>query len=226
LIERVKVPRIARGLADKQTYHIINRGNRRESVFHDKDDYEKFMELLSIAKERYSIKIYAYCLMPNHFHLVIFTPKASALSQAMQWIGTSYVRYYNKRYQISGHLWQGRYKSFIVQEDSYLLSLIKYVEANPLRAKIVKDATLYKYSSAYNRVNRIEDIMDTPPIELPNEWAEYINQKDTKTDLDTIRNSVNRQAPLGEEDWQMRVAQEYGLESTLNPRGRPLKREE
>ena len=219
------MPRIARGLADKQIYHIINRGNRREAVFHDKDDYDKFLNLLLVAKENYTFKIYAYCLMPNHYHLAIYTPIAESLSKAMQWIGTSYVRYYNKKYQISGHLWQGRYKSFIVQEENYLLALIKYVEANPLRARIVKDATHYKYSSAYNRVNDIEDITDTPPIVLPKNWQDYINEKNEKIALDTIRNCVNRQAPLGDTDWQQQVAHEYGLESTLNPRGRPWSKE-
>jgi putative transposase len=217
------MPRIARGLADNQIYHIINRGNRKESVFHDSYDYEKFLKLLEEAKEKYSIKIYAYCLMSNHFHLVVFTPLAQSLSQAMQWIGTSYVRYYNKRYKISGHLWQGRYKSFIVQEDNYLLMLLKYVEANPLRAKIVKDAIDYKYSSTYNRINDTKDIIDNPPINLPKNWNEFINEKESQVNLDIIRNSINRQAPLGAKNWQEKIVKEYGLESTINPRGRPKK---
>ncbi len=100
------MPRIARGLADNQIYHIINRGNRREAVFHDNYDYEKFLKLLIESKEKYAMKIYAYCLMPNHFHLVIYTKYADSLSQGMNWISSSYVRYYNKRYNISGHLWQ------------------------------------------------------------------------------------------------------------------------
>ena len=140
------MPRIARTLADNQIYHIINRGNCRESVFHDNYDYEKFLRLLIESKEIYALKIYAYCLMPNHFHLVIYTKYANFLSQAMHWISSSYVRYYNKRYNLSGHLWQGRYKSFIVQEDTYLLVLLKYVEVNPKRARIVKDCIDYKYS--------------------------------------------------------------------------------
>jgi putative transposase len=219
------MPRIARGLADNQIYHIINRGNRRETVFHDNYDYDKFLDLLSTAKETYNINIYAYCLMPNHFHLVVFTPLADSLSKAMHWISSSYVRYYNKRYQISGHLWQGRYKSFIVQEDIYLLILLKYVEANPKRAKIVNDAIKYKYSSAYNRINNIKDIIDTPPIILPDNWQEFINEKENKVDIDTIRNCINRQAPLGDQNWQEKVVKEYGLESTINPRGRPRSKE-
>ena len=131
------MPRIARKLIDNHIYHIINRGNRREAVFHDNYDYDRFLKLLFESKEKYGIQFYAYYLMPNHFHLVIYAKVAEFSSKAMHWISSSYVRYYNKKYNISGHLWQGRYKSFIVQEDTYLLVLLKYVEANPKRARIV-----------------------------------------------------------------------------------------
>ena len=144
----------------------------------------------------------------------------------MHWISSSYVRYYNKRYKISGHLWQGRYKSFIVEQDSYLLVLLKYVEANPKRAKIVKLCQEYKYSSSYSRINNIKDeLVNIPPIELPNNWNKYINEEESKIDLDYIRNSIERQSPLGEELWQRNIAKECGVESTLNPRGRPWKKD-
>ena len=220
------MPRIARGLADNQIYHIINRGNRREAVFHDNYDYEKFLKLLIESKEKYAVKIYAYCLMPNHFHLVIYTKYADSLSQAMHWISSSYVRYYNKRYNISGHLWQGRYKSFIVQEDSYLLVLLKYVEANPKRARIVKDCIDYKYSSANNRIKNNENLItDEVPILLPADWYAYINSDEKITDIESIRNCINRQAPLGDKNWKYMVSKKYNLESTINPRGRPKKEE-
>jgi putative transposase len=217
------MPRIARALADNQIYHIINRGNRREAVFHDNYDYEKFLKLLLESKEKYSIKVYAYCLMPNHFHIVIYTKYAQSLSQAMHWISSSYVRYYNKRYNISGYLWQGRYKSFIVQEDTYLLVLLKYVEANPKRAKIVNDCIDFKYSSAKQRVDNNAYIIDDVPIIFPLNWLEFINSDENKVDLDSIRNSIDRQSPLGDESWKYEVSKEYGLESTLNSKGRPKK---
>jgi putative transposase len=221
------MPRIARGLVDNQIYHIINRGNRRESVFHDKFDYERFLKLLLDSKEKYKIKIYAYCLMPNHFHLVIYTKYAESLSKTMHRISSSYVRYYNKKYKISGHLWQGRYKSFIVEKDSYLLVLLKYVEANPKRANIVECCEDYKYSSANNRINNIFDkLISNIPIDLPNDWSKYINDKEDKTDIDYIRNSIERQSPLGDELWQLNMVKKHGLESTLNPIGRPRRKNE
>lgn len=220
------MPRIARNLADEQIYHIINRGNRRSAIFHDSYDYDKFLNLLFDAKEKYDISCYAYCLMSNHYDLVLYTNVGENLSFAMHHINSSYVRYYNRRYKLSGHLWQGRYKSFIVQEEVYLLTLIKYVEANPLRAKIVKDCVLYKYSSAYNRVNELSSlIINDLPIVLPKNWHSYINEKSSKTNLDSIRNSISRQSPLGDPTWQSFTSNKYGLESTLNPIGRPKNRD-
>ncbi len=218
------MPRIARNLADEQIYHIINRGNRRDTIFHDSYDYERFLKLLMDAKLKYQIKIFAYCLMPNHYHLVIYTPIGENLSLAMHFINSSFVRYYNKKYKLSGHLWQGRYKSFIVQKEEYLLTLLRYVEANPLRSKIVKDCIDYKYSSAKKRVKNIDNqILDDIPIILPNNWHNFINDNEKKVDLDYIRNSIERQSPLGDENWQYMICKRYGLESTLRPKGRPKK---
>ena len=217
------MPRTARTLADNQIYHIINRGNRREAVFHDNYDYEKFLKLLIESKEKYAIKIYAYCLMPNHFHLVIYTKYANFLSQAMHWISSSYVRYYNKRYNLSGHLWQGRYKSFIVQKENYYLSLLRYIEANALRARLVNDAQEWLYGSLKERINHERHLLHEPLMELPIDWTLHVNMPLREGELESVRNSVNRQSPLGESIWQEKTAIEHGLSSTLNPRGRPKK---
>ncbi len=114
------MPRIVRGLADNIIYHVINRGNGRQEVFHKDKDYEAFMKLIAEAKERYTVKLYGYCLMPNHFHMTVKPEKGEELSKWMQWLMTSHVRRYHRYYGSSGHVWQGRYKSFMIQEDSYL----------------------------------------------------------------------------------------------------------
>ncbi len=105
-----------------------------QAIFHKDQDYRSFNELMKEAKERSSVKIFAYCLMPNHFHLVLQPDRAYKLSKWMQWLMTSHVRRYHRHYQTSGHVWQGRFKSFIVKEDDYLLTLLRYVEGNPVRA--------------------------------------------------------------------------------------------
>lgn len=135
------MPRIARGLVDGFVYHVLNRGNGGQKVFHKDQDYEAFIDLMKKAKARYAIKIFAYCLMPNHFHMVVVPIQAEELNKGMQWLMTSHVRRYHRRYGTSGHIWQGRFKSFIIQEDNHLLTVLRYVEGNPVRAGLVNSAT-------------------------------------------------------------------------------------
>ena len=217
------MPRIARGETIGGVYHIINRGNMRMQVFNDKDDYDYFLELLQIAKKRENIEIHAYCLMPNHFHLLLSPKQEKSLSRFMQWLSTSHVRNYHKKNRTSGHIWQGRYKSFIVQKDIYYLTLLKYIEANALRAKLVKQAQDWKYGSLYERTYNERKLLNSPYTQLDKNWKDYVNQPIERETLELIRNSVNRQAPLGKEDWQIQTAKEFGLNSTLNQRGRPKK---
>ncbi len=113
------MPRIPRGQQGGYAYHVINRGNGRTTVFHKAPDYEAFLSLLGEAKKRRSVKVFCFCLMPNHFHLVLEPAHQTALSQFMQWLLTTHVRRYHKHYGSSGHVWQGRYKSFPVQRDEH-----------------------------------------------------------------------------------------------------------
>ena len=112
-------------------------------------------------------------------------------------------------------------KVLSVQQDSYYLSLLKYIEANALRAKLVRQAQNWHYGSLYERVTKSRELLDPPYIELQENWQEYINQPIKTQTLELIRNSVNRQAPLGAKDWQSKIADELGLSSTINQRGRP-----
>ena len=215
------MPRIARGETVGGIYHIINRGNMKMQVFDDAKDYEYFLELLKTATKREKVEIHAYCLMPNHFHLLLVPKEEKSLSRFMQWVMTSHVRYYHKKNRTSGHIWQGRYKSFMVEKESYYLTLIRYIEANPYRAKLTKRAEDWEYSSLYERVKRDRELLSEPYIKLYDKWIEYVNQPFKKKELEKIRNSVNRQAPLGKEQWQIEVATKYGMLPTLRRRGRP-----
>ena len=111
------MPRVVRGLADKFIYHLTNRGNGRQEVFHKDKDYEAFIEIMKETKARHPVKIFAYCLMPNHFHRVLMPEPGDELSRWMQWLMTSHVRRYHRNYGSSGPIWQGRFKSFIIQRD-------------------------------------------------------------------------------------------------------------
>ena len=218
------MPRIARGLVDGFIYHILNRGNGRQEVFHRIQDYEGFIDLMKKVKSKHSIKIFAYCLMPNHFHMVVLPTQAKELGKLMQWLMTSYVRRYHRNYGTSGHIWQGRYKSFIIQESAYLLTVLRYVEGNPVRAGLVNSAKEWLWSSHREIIGEEpRSLIDKLPIELPQEWSKYVDEPLTDKELEKLHQSVNRQSPYGTPMWQMRVAKEVGLESTLRPWGRPRK---
>ncbi len=217
------MPRIARGETAGGIYHVINRGNMRMQVFDDAEDYRYFLELLKTGMKKERVELHAYCLMPNHFHLLLVPQKEGSLSRFMQWVMTSHVRYYHKKNKTSGHVWQGRYKSFLVEQESYYITLIRYIEANASRAKLVKQAEAWEYGSLHDRASNNTGMIHEPLMTLPDNWIEYVNERINPHELETIRNSVNRQAPLGEASWQEEIAIKYGLLSTLRSRGRPKK---
>jgi putative transposase len=218
------MPRIVRGLSENSIYHLLNRGNGKQKVFHKEQDYKAFIDLMKEAKDRYSVRIFAYCLMPNHFHIILMPLKGEELSKWMQWLMTSHVRRYHKHYGTSGHIWQGRFKSFIIQEDNYLLTAIRYVEGNPVRAGLVGSARDWLWSSHRETIGeRTKLLLNEIPMELPKDWIKYVDETLTEKELQKLNQSINRQSPYGTLEWQMKIAAELGLESTLRSRGRPRK---
>jgi len=127
-------------------YHVINRGNYQKKIFVNDRDKEKFLEYLEKAAERFSIIIHSYCLMTNHYHLLIQTPDSN-LSLAMQWINVSYATYFNRKRDRRGHLFQGRFKAILIDADEYLKHLSRYIHLNPVRAKMVSSPGVYQWSS-------------------------------------------------------------------------------
>src|SRR3990172_9968876 len=143
------MPRTARASAGGVCYHVLNRGNGRAKVFHKEGDYAAFVDLLAAANDRLPMRILGYVLMPNHFHLVLWPRAAGDLSRWMQWLLTSHVRRYHRHYHSSGHVWQGRFKAFPIEQDEHLIPVLRYVERNPLRAKglPVRKAERWPWSS-------------------------------------------------------------------------------
>lgn len=146
-------------------YHVITRGNQRQKIFKDATDFQKYLQLLAIYKNRYSYHLYAYVLMSNHLHLLIETG-CVPLSKILQGINQTYTMYFNRRYRTVGHLFQGRYKAILCDRDNYLLALLKYVHYNPIRAEIVERLDAYPWSShhAYTGKNNLLDLVDTDQI--------------------------------------------------------------
>lgn len=218
------MPRIARGLNDGFFYHVLNRGNSREEVFHKQGDYYSFVKLLTESLEQFDVRIFAYCLMPNHFHMLVVPDKGEDLSKFMQWLTTSHVRRYHQHYGTSGHVWQGRYKSFIVQNDVHLLTVARYIEGNPVRSGLVKSAKEWRWSSHRDRLKGSGGgIISELPITLPDDWSSYTDLPLTSSDLARLHKGVNRHAPFGMKEWVHKTSEQFGLSSTLKEQGRPKK---
>src|SRR5271170_4299613 len=146
------MPRTARAAIGGIVYHVLNRGNGRMGVFRNPGDYLAFVQLLIEARQiprlQSSVDVFSFCLMPNHWHLVLRPKRDGDLAAYLSWVTNTHVKRYRAHYRrTSGHLYQGRYKSFAVEEESYLMTLLRYVEANPLRAKLVKRAEQWPWSS-------------------------------------------------------------------------------
>ncbi len=216
------MPRTARASLGGWCYHVLNRGNARAEVFHKEQDYAAFVDLFEPACQRLPMRLLGYRLMPNHFHLVLWPHNDGDLGRWMQWLLTSHVRRYHRHYGGSGHVWQGRFKAFPIQEDEHYLTVLRYVELNPLRAKLARKAESWAWSSLRQRVSTASgSIISAGPVAIPTNWPQLVHQPQAEGELAALRRSIQRGAPFGGPRWTQRAAHELGLESTLRPRGRP-----
>jgi putative transposase len=179
--------------------------------------------LIGEAGWRRPIRVLAYCLMPNHFHLALWHLHDGDLSVYMGWLLTAHVRRYHQHYHSSGHVWQGRFRSFPIQEDEHLLSVLRYIERNPVRAGLAARAQDWPWSSAAPACPDAPRL-DAGPVTRPKGWLAYVNNPQTEAEVEALRVSVMRGRPFGEEFWREEAARRLGLESSLRPRGRPRKR--
>jgi putative transposase len=214
--------RTARASAGDVCYHVLNRANGRQRVFHGDDDYAAFLDLLAAACARQPLRVLGLCLLPNHFRLLLWPHEDGDLSRWMQWLLTSHVRRYHGRRGTSGHVWQGRFKAFPIAQDEHFLTVLRYVERNPRRAGLVQRAEDWPWSSLALRARR-STLLAALPVPLPRNWTARVNRAETEAELAAVRQSVVRGTPFGAPAWQVRTAAELGLESALRPRGRPRK---
>jgi len=148
------MPRQARLIVNKACYHVMTRGNQKQVIFRENADYKKYLSFINKYRERYKFKIYGWCLMKNHVHLVL---ESDLLGKVMHGINLSYAQYSKHKYGIVGHFWQDRYKSYVIQKDSYLINCISYIEYNPIRAEIASRPEDYEWSSYKARILGKED---------------------------------------------------------------------
>jgi putative transposase len=219
---------------DDQVVHVLNRGNGRQDLFTKDADFAAFIALLEDARKRFSdIRILAYCLMHNHWHLVLWPRRGAGrtLSRFMAWLSSTHVRRWraHRRNVGLGHLYQGRFKSVIVQHDEHLLTLLRYVEANPRRARMVKRAQDWPWSSIGSGLgrgagtNNVAVMLSDWPIARPSDWLSRVNEPLPEKLIAQLRTHIARDRPFGGERWTTRVAKRSGLESTLRDPWRPRK---
>lgn len=198
-------------------YHLLNRANGRVETFHDDEDYGYFKSILKKHVGLYGMMIYHYCLMPNHYHLEAEFDRVEVLSSAMAGINRSYTHYYHKRYGTAGYLWQGRFKSKPIQKSEYLLSCARYIEANPVKAKIVEEAQDYPHSSArFYVLGDPDDLISINPLyeefgletsERRYNYSNFLKDPAGETENDVYKDFDE---PLGGEAFKARLIHKNG----------------
>lgn len=209
-------------------YHVINRANGRLGIFKKDKDYQAFLNTLVEAKEKFAVKVLVFCIMPNHWHLLLKPLENGNLSKFMAWLTMTHTqRWHSAHHTVgSGHLYQGRFKSFPVESDEYFIQLARYIERNPLRAKLVKKAQDWQWSSLWMRENGSKEqnqLLSLWPIPPAKNYLKLVNKIQPKDEVDNIRQSMIKNRPLGNIQWIQATAKELGLQSSLRGPGRPKK---
>ena len=209
-------------------FHVLNRGNTRLRVFAGSGDYRAFEEILTAARERFAVRIFAYCLMPTHWHMVLSPDEDQALSRFMQWLTLTHVqRWHAHKGSVGlGHVYQGRFRSFPVQEDGHFLTVCRYVERNALRAGLVERAQDWQWGSLWRRESGPAEsrrLLAEWPVERPEDWQEHVNRAETEDELAALRGHIVRGRPFGDDRWTALAVRSLGLDSTMRPPGRPRK---
>ena len=216
-------PRAAEG---GYVYHVLNRANARMTIFKRDADFEAFEKVLTEAVERTQTRLLAYCLLPNHWHLVVWPREDGELSQFVGWLTLTHTQRWHADRQSagSGHVYQGRFKSFPIQEDEHLYAVGRYVERNAQRANLTVRAEQWRWGSLHRwlRGSAADKRLLAPwPVPRQAGWLEHVNTPQTEAELAAVRRSVNRGIPFGSDSWTTQAIRRLGLESTLRPRGRP-----
>jgi len=222
------MPRTARVAPGGWVYHVLNRAVARLPLFRKEEDYAAFERVLLEAYERHPTRILAWCLMRNHWHFVIWPRKDGELTAFLRWLAhTHAMRWHVAHGTVGrGHLYQGRFKSFPVQTDEHFLTVCRYVERNPLKAKAVERAEDWRWGSLWARREggkELKTLLSDWPVDRPRNWVKLVNEPMTPAETAALRTSIERNRPFGSETWQTRTAGKLGLMHTLRPEGRPKK---
>jgi putative transposase len=225
--------RLPRTIDDGLVYHALNRGNNRADVYGDDADRLAFLDALAKTRERYPFRLFGYCLMTNHFHLLLRPEAGQSISRILQSLTVAHTWRHHKRHRTSGHVWQGRFKSPVIQDDTHLLVVPRYIEANPLRARIVEDAADFRWSSYPCHALGHDDPLLSPfpeweelgrtESERRRRWRAKVRAVQSKDELMSVRSSLRSGRPFGTDDWTEKMGKRLNIDLVPRSRGRPPK---
>jgi putative transposase len=220
------MPRAPRNTPGGLVYHVLNRANGRLKLFKKEEDFLAFEKVLLQAHRRVPIRILAWCVMSNHWHFVLWPKGDRDVSDFLGWLTLTHAQRWKHAHNAvgHGHLYQGRFKSFPIEQDEHLLTAIRYVERNPVAAKIVERAEKWRWGSCYVRQARsleLKGLLSDWPVERPSRWLETVNLPLEEEQAKMVNNSIERGRPLGGELWTQRIARSLDLAQTMRSRGRP-----
>ncbi|MEK7091859.1 MAG: transposase [Patescibacteria group bacterium] len=222
------MPRIERIDVGDYVYHVLNRANGRLPIFDQPEDYQLFETILEEAVEKFDMRLLAYCLMPNHWHLVLYPKEDGDLARFMGWLTNTHTRRWHtwKGTIGQGHLYQGRYKSFLCEEDQHFLTLVRYVERNAKKANLVKVAEGWRWSSVWKRENGVGEqktLLTEWPVTAPENYLDWLNETQTESEEESIGRSTTKGNPYGSMIWVDEMVKKFNLRQTLRGVGRPKK---
>lgn len=217
------MPRIARILIENYPHHITQRGTNHSKIFLDNSDRRLFLANLKELSTRFSVKIWAYCLMQNHFHLLLVPSNSNGISKFIHGITFKYAQHFNRKYGRTGRLWENRFFSCPVDKDSYLWAVTRYIENNPVRAKLVANAEEWLWSSAGAHINNKKDLILDAGWLTEKEIGDYISFCKEDIPCDKIRKSTSSGRPFGSAAFVEEIGKR--INRNLKPRkaGRPRK---
>jgi putative transposase len=223
------MPRKPRNAPGGLVYHVINRAAGRITLFRNDDDFTAFERILAQAHDRHPIDLFAYCLMPNHWHFLVCPEHDHDLTRFFRWLTHTHAMRWRVAHHTVGYgpLYQGRFKSFPVQCDHHLATVARYVERNPLTANLVRRAQDWQWSSLHTRQrgrgDQVKAILSDWPINRPTDWPRTVNAPLTPKELDRLQISESRSRPFGDDRWLDQTVARLSLQHTIRPEGRPRK---
>ncbi|MDD4203054.1 MAG: transposase [Candidatus Omnitrophica bacterium] len=223
------MPRQSRLIALGECHHITQRGNGKQIVFHDDKDKEKYLEYLLQYSKEYELSILVYSLMPNHVHHIVVPAKQDSIAKTFKYTHGAYAQYYNKKHERSGHLWQGRFYSCILDPE-HLYCAVRYIERNPVRAGLVQKPWDWNFSSVSAHLGKIKEepfglrkifgFMDI----LPEEWKFYIDSAEDEKDVELFKKHTKTGRPLGEKKFIDKLEKRFNISLVTRAKGRPGKK--